>query len=152
MSTDADLLLRGRGLSGGAVEGEALSTKQYFGFTHGVNPATGEIVDERHEWLGLNLKGKILVFPFGKSSSSGALWILETVRLGNAPLAIINVEAEPITGGGCILAEMLYNTPIALVDRLDKNPCAEIKTGDYVRVNGEKGVVEILKQGKQSLP
>ena len=147
MSAVSNVFLKGRGLLGGIVEGEALVTKKYFGFTHGVNPATGEISDERHEWRGLNLKGKVLIYPFGKSSSSGALWILETVRLGNAPVAIINAEAEPITGGGCILAEMLYDRPIVLVDRLDRNPCEEIKSGDYVRVNGESGVVEILKRG-----
>lgn len=147
MSLVSNKQFKGHGLLGGIVEGEALSTKKYFGFTHGVNPATGEIVDERHEWRGLNLKGKILVYPFAKGSSSGALWILETVRLGNAPLAIINLETEPIIAGGCILAEMIYHTSIALVDKLDRNPCEEIKSGDYVRVNGESGVVEILRKG-----
>ena len=141
-----ELRLKGRGLVAGVGEGEALVTKKFFGFTHGVNPATGEICDERHEWRGVNMKGKILIFPFGKSSSSGAVWILETVRCGNAPAAIINVEAEPIIGGGCFLAGMLYDRPIALVDRLDRNPCEVIKTGDYLRVDGERGVVEILKR------
>lgn len=141
------LSLKGRGLVAGIGEGEALVTKAFFGFTHGVNTATGEISDERHEWRGLNMKGKVLVFPFGKSSSSGALWILETVRCGNAPAAIINVEAEPIIGAGCFLAGMLYGKPIVLVDRMNRNPCKAIKNGDYVRVNGESGIVEILKGG-----
>ena len=145
MSGNANIVLKGRGLLGGTVEGEALSSKKYFGFTHGVDPSTGEIVDERHEWRGLNVKGKILVYPFGKSSSSGALWIIDTVRQGNAPLAIINVEAEAITGGGCMLAEMLYGTTIVLVDKLDGDPCAIIKSGDRVRVNGQDGIVEILE-------
>ncbi|GHU27112.1 hypothetical protein AGMMS50256_06140 [Betaproteobacteria bacterium] len=150
MSLDVNIVLKGRGLFGGAVEGEALSTRKYFGFTHGVDPATGEVVDERHEWRGLNLKGKILVYPFGKSSSSGALWIIETVRQGNAPLAIINVEAEAITGGGCLLAEMLYRTSIVLIDKLDKDPCEIIKSGDLVCANGQTGVVEILKGGRRA--
>jgi predicted aconitase with swiveling domain len=149
MSADAKIILKGRGLLGGTVEGEALSTRKYFGFTHGVNPATGEIVDERHEWRGLNLKGKILVYPFGKSSSSGALWIIETVRQGNAPLAIINVEAEAITGGGCMLAEMLYGTTIVLIDKLDGDPCELVRSGDRVRANGQTGIVEILASGHQ---
>ena len=139
----AKLELKGRGLVAGIAEGEALVTKAFFGFTHGVNARTGEICDERHEWRGLNMKGKVLVFPFGKSSSSGALWILETVRYGNAPAAVINVEAEPIIGGGCFLAGVLYGKPIVLVDRTEKNPCEVIKTGDHVRVNGETGIVEV---------
>ena len=143
-------ILRGRGLGGGAAEGEALVTKQFFGFTHGVTPATGEISDERHEWRGLNLKGKVIVFPKGKSSSSGGVWILETARCGNLPAAIVNVEAEPITGSGCILSRVMYDKPIPLVDRLDSDPCETIKTGDVVRVDGETGVVEILRRAGES--
>lgn len=142
-----EVRLQGRGLVAGIAEGEALVTKKFFGFTHGVNPVTGEISDERHEWRGLNLKDKVLVFPFGKSSSSGAVWILEAVRCGNAPAAIINVEADPIIGGGCFLAGMLYDKPLVLIDRVDKDPCEAIENGDYVRVNGGSGVVEVLKQG-----
>ncbi len=138
------LRLKGRGLIPGIGEGEALVTEQWFGFR--VNPATGLITDKRHEWIGKNMRGRVLVYPFGKSSSSGGLWIMETVRCGNAPAAIINVETEPIIGIGCLLAGVLYHQPVVLVDRTDKNPCRMIKTGDYVRVNGKSGVVEILKR------
>ncbi|GHU27131.1 hypothetical protein AGMMS50256_06220 [Betaproteobacteria bacterium] len=153
MTTNSEVVtLRGRGLGGGIAEGEALVTKQFFGFTHGVIPATGEISDERHEWRGLNLKGKIIVFPKGKSSSSGGVWILETARCENLPAAIVNVEAEAITGSGCIFARLLYNKKIPLVDRLDQDPCDVIRTGDIVRVDGDAGVVEILKRVGGSRP
>jgi hypothetical protein len=33
-----------------------------------------------------------------------------------------------------------------LVDRLDKNPCEVIATGDWVKVDAEKGTVEITKK------
>ena len=141
-----EALLQGRGLIAGIGEGEALVTSSFFGFSHGVIPTTGEISDQRHEWRGLNMKGKVLVFPFGKSSSSGGLWILETVRCGNGPAAIINIEVEPIIGIGCLLSGLIYNNAIILVDRMNKNPCEVIKTGDYVRVNGGNGIVEILKR------
>ena len=141
----SECLLKGRGLVNGVVEAQALVTRSCFGFTHGVDPKTGDICDERHEWSGQNMKGKVLVFPFGKSSSSGALWILETVRCGNQPAAIINVEAEPIITAGCFLAGILYDRPVTLVDRLNRNPCEVIKSGDYIRVDGKRGVVEILR-------
>ena len=150
MADSAVVILRGRGLGGGTAEGEALVTKEFFGFTHGVIPATGEISDERHEWRGLNMKGKVIVFPKGKSSSSGGVWIIETARCGNLPAAIVNIDAEPITGSGCIFAKLMYGKSIPLVDRLDKDPCDTIKTGDLVRVNGETGVVEVLKRAKDT--
>jgi len=35
-----------------------------------------------------------------------------------------------------------------LLDRLDKNPLEVIKTGDYVKVDGDAGTVEVMKKAK----
>ena len=141
------IVLKGRGVTSGVAEGEALVTNQSFGFTHGVEPTTGQIEDKRHEWLGQNMKGKVLVFPYGKSSTSGGLYILEMIRCGNAPAAIINLNTEPVIGAGFIMAELFYNKAIPVIDSLDQNPIELIKTGDRVKVDANKGTVEIFKQG-----
>ena len=39
--------------------------RQMFGFWGGVDPATGNIIDQRHELYGQNIKGKVFVFPEG---------------------------------------------------------------------------------------
>jgi len=57
-----------------------------------------------------------------------------------APLAMINVEAEPIIAVGAAMGN------IPLVDRLDKNPLEVIATGDHVRIDGDQGIVEITKK------
>lgn len=140
------IVLKGRGIAGGVAEGEALVTHQFFGFTHGVEPTTGRISDVRHEWVGQNMKGKVLVFPYGKSSTSGGLFILETVRCGNAPAAVINIETEMVIGAGFIMAKILYKKEIPVVDRLNQNPLEVIKSGDYVKVDANKGLVEVIKK------
>ena len=140
------IILNGRAITGGIAEGDAMVTRQFFGFTHGVEPTTGDICDKRHEWLGQNAKGKVLVFPFGKSSSSGGLFILETIRCGNAPAAVINVETEPVIGAGFIMADILYKTQIPVMDRFDRNPLDIIEPGDHVRVDGNQGFIEITKR------
>jgi len=33
-----------------------------------------------------------------------------------------------------------------MVDRLDKNPLEIIETGDYVKVDGDAGTVEVIKR------
>jgi hypothetical protein len=38
---------------------------------------------------------------------------------------------------------------IPLVDRLNKNPCEVIETGDWVRVDAQRGTVEVTKNEKQ---
>jgi predicted aconitase with swiveling domain len=140
------ITLKGRSIVKGYAEGEALVSNQFFGFTHGVEPKTGRIADERHEWLGKNVNGKVLVFPYGKSSSSGGLFILEMIRCGNGPAAVINVETEPVIGAGFIMAKIFYGKEIPVIDRLNKNPVEQIKTGDHLIVNGDEGIVKIIKK------
>ncbi len=142
------IVLTGRSVTAGVAEGEAIVSKESFGFTHGLEPSTGQVVDKRHEWMGQNVKGKVLVFPYGKSSTTGGQFICEAVRLGNAPAAIVNVETEPVIGAGFIIANILYNKDVPVVDRLDRNPVEVIKTGDWVRVDANQGIVKVIKPVK----
>ena len=48
---------------------------------------------------------------------------------------MINVETEPIVAVGAILGK------IPLVDKLDKDPTKIIKTGDFIKVDANKGEV-----------
>lgn len=140
------ITLKGRSIAGGVAEGEALVTNQTFGFSHGIEPATGRISDETHEWLGQNVKGKVLIFPYGKGSLTGGLWVLEAARLGNAPAAVINLETDPIIAGGLIMAKLLYNKEVPVVDRLDGNPIELIKMGDWVRVDADRGIIKVKEK------
>jgi hypothetical protein len=115
-------------------------------FPHGVNPKTGEIIEKRHELLGKNLRGKVFVFPYGIGSTTGGTWVLETIRCGNAPVAMINIETETIIATGVILAEMIYGKALPVIDRLDRNPVEVIETGDWVAVDGNTGTVVVTKR------
>ena len=139
------IVLKGRGLNGGIVEGEALVSTEPLGWVHGVSPSTGKIMDVRVKVHGENVKDKILVYPLGKGSTCGSTWMLEATRCGNAPKAIINRETELIILGGVVLSEEMYDIQIPVVDRLDQHPDEVIETGDWVRVNGDEGIVEITK-------
>ena len=139
-------VLRGHPVVGGVARGAAIVAGKAFAFSHGVDPATGIVTDVRHELNGKKITGRILVYPYGRGSSTGDLWMLETTRCGNAPAAIVNIETEPITVSGAILSKMVYGKEIPIVDKLDKNPIEVIMTGDYVMVDGTLGVVEILER------
>ena len=137
------ITLKGRGLTSGVAEGEALVTSEPFGFAHGIEPATGEITDMSHEWRGQDVRAKVLVFPYGKGSSTGGVFILESARQGNAPAAVINLETDTVTAIGFIMAEILYDKEIPVIDRLERNPIEVIKTGDRVKVDATNGIIEI---------
>lgn len=136
----------GRCINAGIAEGEALVTHQSFGFSHGIDPDTGVICDKMHEWLGQTAKGKVLVFPHGKGSSTGGLWILELVRLANAPAGVINQITDPVVAAGFIMAKVLYEVEIPVIDYPNQDPVEWIRTGDWVRLDAEQGIVIVEKK------
>ena len=125
--------LKGRIISKGMAEGEALTTKQPISFYGGVDPNTGEVIEKGHELQGQTVKGRILVFPTGKGSTVGSYTLYRMKKNGTAPAGIINRECETVVAVGAIISE------IPCVDQVD---IAQIKTGDRVRV--ENGVVTVL--------
>jgi len=135
---------RGRGVTPGQGQGKALVSKQPFMFAHGVEPGSGDVIDMRSDIRGENIKGKVLMFPFGKGSTTGSAWFLETIRQGNGPSAVINVETEPIIASAIVMARFLYGITIPLVDRLAKDITDLVTRDATVQVNGDTGEVTIV--------
>ena len=127
--------LRGRGLVKGRAEGEAIVGHQPLSFLGGVDPKTGVILEKGHELQGLNVKGKILVFPYGKGSTVGSYTLFAMAKKGTKPAGIINVKTEPIIAAGCVLAK------IPLIDTLETDPTRGISTGDFVIMDADEGIV-----------
>jgi len=127
--------LKGRSIYRGTAEGEALVTNMGISFFGGVDPDTGVIVERGHELEGQSIAGKVLVFPTGKGSTVGSYTLYRLQYNGKAPLAIVNHECEPITAVGCILAE------IPCVDQI---PIVQLQSGQYLRVDGERGTVDVI--------
>jgi predicted aconitase with swiveling domain len=115
MEIEAACILPGTG------KGRLLSTRQPISFWGCVDPATGNVSDKRHELFGESIARKILVFPFGKGSSTGSLMILELLRLNLAPAAIINIRTEPLLATGPVVAKHFYDKsfPIANIGESD---------------------------------
>ncbi len=140
------IVLRGRGIVGGVAEGKALVSRDPIVWSHGVDPPTGKIDDVRVYVNGERITDLVFVYPYGKGSTASSTWMLETIRCGNGPLAIINKETEVIIASGAILGEVLYNKKTPVVDRLNRDPLEVIETGDWVKVDGKKGIVEVTKK------
>ena len=100
----------------GDSQGEVLATRQPISFWGCVDPATGRISDKRHELYGKSISGKVLVFPFGKGSSTGSLMILELLRLDLAPLAVVNIRTEPLLATGPIVGKHFYGKTFPIVN------------------------------------
>jgi predicted aconitase with swiveling domain len=143
------IVLRGRSVVKGVAEGKALVSKHNFAFAGGVDPKTGVIIDERSDVHGEKVIDKVLVFPYGKGSTMGGIFFLENVRCGSAPAAIVNIETEPILASAAIMAEIFYKKCIPIVDEIDKKLFETIQNNSYLRVDGNRGQVEVKRDGSQ---
>lgn len=133
------IVLKGRKVVGGVAEGEALVTRETISGWGGVNPMTGTVIETRHELKGVSFAGKVLVFP-GAKGSSGWSSIFHIARLaGMAPKALIFNEMTAKAALGAVVMR------IPSVTDLDRDPLDLIETGDWVKVNGDQGTVEIRK-------
>ena len=135
------MILRGRVIKEGKVQGEALVSPEPIGFLGGVDPETGIIVEPGHPLEGECIAGKVLVFPTGKGSTVGSYTLYRLARKGLAPAAIVNAESDPVVAVGAIIAE------IPMVDRID---IESIETGDMVSIEG--GLVKIIKGVQGAVP
>lgn len=133
------IILRGRGLGGGVREGEALVTREAISGWGGVDARTGTIVESRHELCGASFAGKVLVFPAAKGSS-GWSGVFHLARLeGTGPAALIFNVMNTKVALGVVVAH------VPAVTGLDRDPTEVIATGDRVRVDGDRGLVQIWK-------
>lgn len=128
------MILKGRKVAKGSAEGEAIVSTEGISFYGGVEPETGKVVEKDHPLEGQSVKGKVLVFPAGKGSTVGSYALYDMKKRGNAPAAIINKEIETIVAVGAIISE------IPCIDQID---IEKIKNGDRVKIDADKGIVEV---------
>lgn len=132
-------------VSGDVIEGEAIVSTMPFGFFGGCNPREGIIIDQWHDLHGESIKDKVFIYPEGRGSTVGAAVMLELVRTGSAPLAILNNQCELISQCGCILAKKLYDVSLPMIDQFQTDITRAIKTGDRIRIDPVAGTVEVLE-------
>lgn len=134
------LVIRGRKVVGGVAEGEALVTRDRISGWGGIDPRTGTVVETRHELRGQSFAGKVLVFPGAKGSSGWSAMFHMTRLMNVAPAAFLFNEMTTKMALGAVV------THSPAMTGFDRDPLDCIETGDWVRVDADRGVVEIIKK------
>jgi predicted aconitase with swiveling domain len=134
------IVLHGRKVTGGYAEGEALVTHDTISGWGGINPLDGTIIEKRHELVGQSFKGKVLVFPGAKGSSGWSITFHIMRLAGNAPRAMVFKEMTSKVALGSVVAH------IPAMTDLDQDPLEVIDNGDWVTVEADKGMIEVIKK------
>ncbi|NNF03846.1 MAG: DUF126 domain-containing protein [Rhodothermales bacterium] len=126
---------------GPKVEGEALASAEPLSFWGGYDQKTGEIIDRRHPLSGEVAAGRILVVPFTRGSSTTTAILLESVRAGVAPAAIVTDRADRFLALASIVADEMYQAPIPIV-AIARKEFDSIGSGDRLLI-AEDGVITV---------
>ncbi len=137
------LIFRGRVLIGGEASGTALVSSEPLSFWGGYDWKTGEIIDRHHALSGAIAKGRILAIPFSRGSSTTTAVLLEAIRVGTAPAAILTTDRDFFFALASVVAEELYALPLPLV-ALNPADFSRLKTGDAIEIS-DNGRVSVTR-------
>lgn len=133
--------MQGQVIISGAAAGPALASDEPLSFWGGYDYHTGEIIDRRHPLAGQSAAGKVLCLPSTRGSSTTTAVLLEAVKAGAAPVAILTTGPDTFFALASIVADAMYGAPIPIV-ALPAADFARIRSGDWVTV-GEDGACRV---------
>ena len=140
------MTLQGKVVIPGEARGEALVSREPLSFWGGYDWKTGEIIDRRHELSGSIAKGKILAIPFTRGSSTTTAVLLEAIRAGTAPAAIVTTDVDFFFALASVVADEMYSVPLPLF-ALKQVEFEMLQSGDEVILHAH-GKVIVHKYGR----
>lgn len=122
-------------LVAGAARGPLLRLAAPISFWGGVDARTGRIADPRHPDHGAEIAGTVLAIEATIGSSSSSAVMLELLRSGRAPAALLLGEVDAILTLGVVVAREIDYPTI---------PVLALTTKDFAALpaNGTRLVVE----------
>lgn len=134
--------MRGRPVMPGSARGRILASREPLSFWGGYDPATGEIIDRRHPLSGEIAMGTVLAVPRTRGSSTTTAVLLEAIRAGTAPAALLTDGVDSFLTLAAIVADEMYGRSLPIV-ALSSADHRSLKTGVSVAVSRD-GSIRIL--------
>jgi hypothetical protein len=126
---------------GPAVTGTALVAQDNFSARYDLDRIKGTFSRPAHKLYGQSYVDCVLVLRTAKGGVATAWMLREMAARGVAPKAIVFDRSNTILAQGAAFAEL------TMVDRFEAgDPTTLIRTGDEVRIEPGKGILEILNR------
>jgi len=132
----AGRVIAGRVVVAGQADGVALVTAEPLSFWGGYDFHTGEIIDRHHPLAGVRAAGRVLAVPSSKGSSTTTAVLLEAVRAGTAPAAILTTGVDAFFALASIVADVMYGKSFPVI-ALEPADFASLRTGERLSVSGD---------------
>jgi predicted aconitase with swiveling domain len=133
-------MIQGQVVIPGHAEGVALVSNEPLSFWGGYDWQTGEIIDRRHPLSGQIAAGRALCLPFARGSSTTTAVLLEAIRNGTAPAAILTTGADFFFALASVVADELYTRSVPLV-ALSAEGFSILKTGDRLIIRQDGSIL-----------
>lgn len=131
-------IIQGRGAQGGIAEGPALiSTRTITGWG-GIDIHTGLVVEPGHPLEGMSIQGSILILDGSRGSNGWSIFFHSAQVSGCGPAGLVFPTLDSRTA----VTAAVLNVP--LVTELKEDVFSLISVGDRIRIDGHKGIIEIL--------
>lgn len=127
---------------GPVVEGEAVISQEGFSPRYDLDRWTGEITKPGHKLEGVNIRDKICFFPTAKGGIAAGWAFYDIKHKQIAPKAFIFGVTNPVMVQGAVFAG------ITITEGWSRNPGEVIQTGDWVRVDPQRRVIELIKSAR----
>ena len=131
--------LHGRPVYGGKAEGIALCCPDSITGWCGVDVKTGVIIENGHIHRGESIKNRIVLLPNGKGSVGWSCHFTAVAAAGNAPAGWVLRKVDTRIGVATITMK------IPAVCDFEEDPFDVIRDGDFIRLDGDTGIVEIWR-------
>lgn len=148
---------------GGRGSGQVLWADVGLSFWGGIDPLTGMVIDRTHPLFGRSVASAVLCIPNGRGSSTGSQVMLELLRNGVAPSAIVLRQRDSILALGVIVGEEIFGLTLPVVS-LSPDHFASLQGQAHASVEGasvfvgesyyavDSMVAELKGQGKVPAP
>jgi len=125
---------------GATVEGEALVSEEGFSPRYDLDRWSGLITRPGHRLEGASIVDKVCFFPTAKGGIAAG-WAFYDIQWKKiAPKAFIFGVTNPVMVQGAVFAG------IAITEGWEPDARAVVRTGDWVRVDPARKVIEVLRR------
>ena len=125
---------------GPVVEGEAVVSEEGFSPRYDLDRWSGVITKPGHRLEGVNIRDRILIFPSAKGGIAAGWAFYDIKAKGIAPKAFVFGVTNPVMVQGAVFAGL------TITEGWSRAPGEIIATGDIVRVDPARKVIELLKR------